>query len=80
MGVPDGGYKTRLVERGFTQIQGIDYFETYAGVVRSESIRLSLALAAINQEHFIICDFENAFLNAPMVETCYVHPPDGFEI
>jgi len=76
----DGRYKARLVVRGFTQIQGIDYFETYAGVVRSESIRLSLALAAINKEHFIIYDFENAFLNAPMVETCYVHPPDGVQI
>lgn len=38
-------YKARLVARGFTQEYGVNYFETYAPVVRNSSIRLLLALA-----------------------------------
>ena len=38
-------FKARLVARGFTQVEGLDYFETYAPVVRVESLRTMLAIA-----------------------------------
>ena len=41
-----GRYKARLVARGFSQVYGQDYFETYALVARLASIRTLLALAA----------------------------------
>lgn len=41
-------YKARLVARGFTQIHGIDYYETYAPVARLASFRLLLAMANRN--------------------------------
>ena len=38
--------KARLVAQGFTQIEGLDFGETYAPMVRLESIRILLAYAA----------------------------------
>ena len=40
-------YKARLVGQGFTQVEGIDFNETYSPVARFTSIRLVLALAAM---------------------------------
>jgi len=39
-------YKARLVARGFTQIYGVDYFDTYSPVAKLSSIQLILAIAA----------------------------------
>ena len=45
---PDGSverYKSRLVAQGFTQKQGQDYHEAFSPVIRSESLRMLIALA-----------------------------------
>ena len=39
-------YKAIFVARGFSQIEGIDYEETFAPVARYSSIRTILALSA----------------------------------
>jgi hypothetical protein len=72
-------YKARLVVQGFRQIHGLDYFETFAPVVRYESIRIIFALAA--QFGLVIhqMDVTTAFLNGRLDEEIYMKIPDGVD-
>ena len=79
---PDGKllkFKARMVAMGFTQIEGIDSYETFASVMTTKSFRTLLVLWNLDQnlrmEHW---DIKQAFVNAPLDETIYVHPVPGF--
>jgi hypothetical protein len=71
--------KARLVAQGFTQIEGLDFGETYAPVARLESIRILLAYAAHHDFKLYQMDVKSAFLNGPLSELVYVEQPPGFE-
>ena len=70
--------KARLVARGFCQTKGIDYNETYAPVVRYNSIRFLLALAAKHNLIIHQMDAVTAFLNANLHDEIYMHQPEYF--
>ena len=71
--------KARLVAQGYTQIEGIDFGETYAPVARLESIRVMLAYANYNGILLYQMDVKSAFLNGEIEEEGYVMQPPGFE-
>ncbi|KAK1696090.1 hypothetical protein QYE76_012787 [Lolium multiflorum] len=71
--------KARLVAQGFSQVEGIDFGETYAPVARLESIRILLAYASRHNFKLQQMDVKSAFLNGPLHEEVYVKQPPGFE-
>jgi len=69
---------TRLVAQGYTQIEGLDFDETFALVARLESIRLLLGVSCILKFKLFQMDVKSAFLNGYMNEEVYVEQPKGF--
>jgi hypothetical protein len=71
--------KARLVAKGYSQVEGLDFGETYAPVARHESIRILLAYATYHGFKVYQIDVKSAFLNGPIKEEVYVEQPPGFE-
>ena len=71
--------KARLVAQGFTQVEGLDFEETYAPVARLETIQMLLAYAAHHNFKLYQIDVKSAFLNGPIHKLVYVEQPPGFE-
>ena len=65
--------------QGFTQRQGIDYFETYASTAKMQSIRTVLALAAGLGLSLHSVDISNAYLNGDIDADVYMRLPDGYD-
>ena len=61
-------YKARLVAQGYSQQRGLDYDETFSPVVRTESVRALIALAAKNNMILHQLDVTTAFLNGTLDE------------
>jgi cobalamin biosynthesis protein CobT len=70
--------KARLVAKGYSQVEGLDFDETYAPVARLESIRILLAYATYHGFKLYQMDVKSAFLNGPFKEEVYVEQPPGF--
>ena len=62
----------------YSQRKGLDYDEIYAPVVRFETIRLLIALAALMNWQIHHLDVKSAFLNGEIKEVIYVKQPEGF--
>ena len=73
-------YKARLVAKGFTQQHGIDFTETFAPVAKFNTIRILLAISAIEGFNVKQMDVSTAFLHAEVEEDLYMKQPEGFEI
>ena len=76
----DGHFKARLVPKGFTQIQGIDYEETFSPVSRYELIQYILAHAALLDWQIEAMDVKTAFLYVELKEEIYMEHPEGFVV
>src|SRR5882757_2171155 len=71
-------YKAILVAKGYSQVHGIDYNETFAPVAKMDSIRLALAIVASKQWEVHHMDVKCDFLNGYLTEYIYMQKPQGF--
>ena len=65
-------YKARLIAKGFRQVQGIDYDETFSPVAMFKSIRIILTIAAYFNYEIWQMDVKTAFLNGNLDEDMYM--------
>ena len=72
-------FKARLVAKGFTQTKGVDYEETFAPVVRHETLRYLISYATQRNLPMIHMDVETAFLNGELEEELFMEIPQGFK-
>ena len=72
--------KARFVARGFSQVEGIDYEETFAPVAQYASIRTVMANVAEMGWKIHQMDVKTAFLNGILEEEVYIEQPQGFEV
>ena len=70
--------KAQLVAQGYSQMEGVDYDETFASVTRMESIRILLALPCQLKFNLYQMDVKTTFLNGLLKEDVYVTQPKGF--
>ena len=66
-----------MVVKGFTQVQGIDYIDTFSPVVKLNSIKLILALVAQYNLEAHQLDVKTAFLNGFLEDDIYMSMHEG---
>jgi hypothetical protein len=71
--------KVRLVVKGYSQVECLNFDETFAPVARLESIHMLLANATHHGFKLYQMSVNSIFLNGPIKEEVYVEQPPGFE-
>ena len=71
-------YKARYVAKGFKQVEGLDYFETFAPTCKPETFRILLQLSAKQGHVMHQFDVKTAFLHSPIEEEVYLEQPQEF--
>ena len=67
-----------LSQKGFRQVQGVDYNEIFSLVAMLKSVRIMLAIATFYDYEIWQMDVKTAFLNGFLEEELYMMQPEGF--
>ncbi|KAF0724104.1 hypothetical protein Ae201684_017155 [Aphanomyces euteiches] len=73
-------FKARLCLKGYLQIAGVDFTDTYAPVLRLDSLRLLCALIATLDLETAQLDIKTAFLNGDLDEDIYMDQPERYQV
>jgi hypothetical protein len=72
--------KARLVYKGYAQIEGLDFDETFVPVERLEAIRIFISYVCHKRFKVYQMDVKSAFLNGYLKEEVYMEQPEGFKL
>lgn len=72
--------KARLVARGFSQMFGVDYMDTFAPTVKFDTLRLFLVIVALEDLECHQVNVNNAFTESFLKEVIYMKPPPGVDL
>ncbi|CAI7785170.1 unnamed protein product [Closterium sp. NIES-54] len=75
---PPPAFKARYVARGFSQRQGVDYFQTFSPTPKMTTLRVLLHVAAQRDYELHSLDFSTAFLQGSLHEEIWLRRPHGF--
>jgi hypothetical protein len=67
-----------LVAKGFSQVEGIDYNETFSPIAKMKSIHLVLALVTSHKWEVHQMDVKSTFLHGDLQEEIYMEQPPGY--
>jgi transposase InsO family protein len=70
-------FKARLVARGFSQREGLDFEDTFAPVIRLESLRILFALAVMYNLTAHLLDATNAYVGSQIDKQIFMETPEG---
>ncbi|CAI5516495.1 unnamed protein product [Closterium sp. Naga37s-1] len=71
-------FKARYVARGFSQRQGVDFFQTFSPTPKMTTLRVMLHVAAQRDYELHSLDFSTAFLQGSLHEEIWLRRPPGF--
>ena len=78
---PDGSiecFKALLVAKGYTQVPGLDYTDTFSPIIKAAIVRVVHSLDVTNKWPLRQLDVKNAFLNGHLSEHVYMEQPPGY--
>ena len=73
-------FKAHLVAKGYSQIGGLDFDETYAPTAKADSIRPLLSLAITEDCEFILFDIKTVFLHGDLSKEIYMDFPSRYDL
>ncbi|CAI7854721.1 unnamed protein product [Closterium sp. NIES-53] len=71
-------FKARYIARGFSQRQGVDFFQTFSPTPKMTTLQVLLHVAAQRNYELHSLDFSTAFLQGSLHEEIWLHRPPGF--
>ena len=75
----DGVYRARLVAKGFSQIPGEDFTETFSPVINDMTFRIVLTRMILEGLDAKVVDIDNAFLNGDLDHEIFMKMPEGYK-
>ena len=73
-------YKSRLVEKGYSQVEGIDFGQIFSLVAKLNSIRFLLSIVFVVYLEVEQINVKTTFLHGDLEEEIYMKQSEGFEI